>query len=244
MFELTARGEAALTKMEGDIPYVYDDAYYPTRKYKPGEKIAGNLTAGVGHLISRGSTIVDPEGYKWVGKDIPPALRRKWLDEDTDAAEASVENHVKVDLPTNRREALIMFAFNVGVGAFEKSSLLKRVNAGDFEAVPNEFRKWTKTTINGKKVTSEGLRKRREAEIAYWNGAQIVIDIPQGTQTATAQPVKPTPMEIGSMAVGGISAASSFASATGFVGIAIGIAIIVAVAIGGTILVRKYFFPR
>lgn len=244
MFELTARGEAALTKMEGDIPYVYDDAHYPTRIYKPGTKISGNLTAGVGHLISRGSKIVDPAGYAWVGKDIPPALRRKWLDEDTDVAEASVESKVKVDLPTNRKEALIMFAFNVGVAAFEGSTLLKRVNAAQFDAVPAEFRKWTKTTINGKKVTSEGLKKRREAELAYWNGGQVFTEVHQGTQIATAEPTKPTPMEIGSLAVGGVSAASSFASATGFVGIAIGVAIIVAVAIGGAILVRKYFFPR
>ena len=66
-----------------------------------------------------------------------------------------------VDKP-QRIAALIDFTFNLGVGRLKGSTLRKRVNAGDWEAVPAELRKWTR---GGGKVL-RGLVIRREAEIA------------------------------------------------------------------------------
>ena len=66
-----------------------------------------------------------------------------------------------VDKP-ERIAALIDFTFNLGVGRLKGSTLRKRVNAGDWEAVPAELRKWTR---GGGKVL-RGLVIRREAEIA------------------------------------------------------------------------------
>jgi lysozyme len=61
-----------------------------------------------------------------------------------------------------RIAALIDFTFNLGVGRLKGSTLRRKVNAGDWEAVPAELRKWTR---GGGKVL-RGLVIRREAEIA------------------------------------------------------------------------------
>ncbi len=66
-----------------------------------------------------------------------------------------------VDNP-NRLAALIDFAFNLGAGRLRSSTLRKKVNAGEWDAVPTELRKWNK---GGGKVL-RGLTIRREAEIA------------------------------------------------------------------------------
>jgi hypothetical protein len=56
--------------------------------------------------------------------------------------------------------ALVSFAFNVGIGAFRRSSVLKAVNAGDFTAVPERLKLWVKA--DGRRL--EGLVRRRAAE--------------------------------------------------------------------------------
>ena len=57
---------------------------------------------------------------------------------------------------------LVDFSFNLGLGRLKSSTLRKKVNLGDRDAVPTELRKWT---IGGGKVL-RGLVARREAEIA------------------------------------------------------------------------------
>lgn len=66
-----------------------------------------------------------------------------------------------VDDP-NRLAALIDFAYNLGNGALRSSTLRKRVNAGDWDAVPAELMKWNKA---GGRVL-RGLTLRRQAEAA------------------------------------------------------------------------------
>lgn len=247
--ELTKQGELNVRIWEGDIPYVYDDAIYPTRRYQPGDEIEGNLTAGVGHLLSRGDDIFD-EAKRWIGKDIPANIRNNWLDKDTDVAENAVNRLVKVNLNPNQWDVLYSFTFNVGVAAFEGSTLLKKINAGKFNEVPAELAKWNKTTINGKKVTSNGLKKRRALEIAAWLGGKTIELSPEEYREKTAQPVateiaererqKITPTEIisGVGTVGGTAA--GFATSTGWVNVAFGIAIVVAVLVGAAIVVKRY----
>jgi lysozyme len=62
----------------------------------------------------------------------------------------------------DRLAALLDFAFNLGAGNLKASTLRKRVNAGDWDAVPGELRKWNKA---GGRVL-RGLTIRREAEAA------------------------------------------------------------------------------
>lgn len=57
--------------------------------------------------------------------------------------------------------AITDFAFNLGLGRLKASTLRRKINAGDWEAVPGELRKWTR---GGNRVL-RGLVARREAEI-------------------------------------------------------------------------------
>lgn len=67
-------------------------------------------------------------------------------------------------LGTNQFSALVCFAFNVGLGAFETSTLRKKILAGDFAGAADEFMKWT---YSAKKLLP-GLVKRRAAERALF----------------------------------------------------------------------------
>lgn len=65
-----------------------------------------------------------------------------------------------LDTP-GRVAAFIDFAFNLGAGNLKASTLRRKANAGEWDKVPDEFRRWNKA---GGKVLS-GLTKRRAAEI-------------------------------------------------------------------------------
>jgi GH24 family phage-related lysozyme (muramidase) len=74
--------------------------------------------------------------------------------------ESAVNRYVKVKLNQNQFDALVSFAYNLGNKALLNSTLLKRINEGNFLAANNEFRKWV--FANGIKL--QGLVRRREAE--------------------------------------------------------------------------------
>jgi lysozyme len=79
-----------------------------------------------------------------------------------DVAEASdaVARLVTVALSQNQRDALISLVYNIGSGAFEGSTLLRKLNAGDHAGAADEFTRWNK---GGGRVLA-GLVKRRAAE--------------------------------------------------------------------------------
>ena len=83
---------------------------------------------------------------------------------DLQRFEDSVSKSVKVHLTDNEYAALCSFAFNVGCGAFESSTLLRRLNAGENKGrvFNEELPRWCKA--NGQ--TLQGLLNRRNAEIA------------------------------------------------------------------------------
>ena len=55
---------------------------------------------------------------------------------------------------------MVSLAYNIGFGNFSKSTLLKKVNSGNFDGASNEFLKWNKS--GGKELL--GLTRRRERE--------------------------------------------------------------------------------
>lgn len=75
--------------------------------------------------------------------------------------EKAVDRAVKVKLTDNQFSALVSFAFNVGIGAFNKSTLLKVLNEGQYNQVGNQLKRWNR---GGGKVLA-GLTRRRNAEI-------------------------------------------------------------------------------
>ena len=64
---------------------------------------------------------------------------REITQENVEIAEDAVNSFCKKSLTRNQYNALVSFVFNVGRGAFEKSTLLKRVNEGDFEKAAKSF---------------------------------------------------------------------------------------------------------
>lgn len=74
--------------------------------------------------------------------------------------ERDISKLVKVNLTQGQFDALVSFAYNLGVRALSTSTLLKKLNAGDYRGAADEFLCWNKA---GGKVLA-GLSRRREAE--------------------------------------------------------------------------------
>lgn len=142
---LSAEGAAFIAAFEGFRGKLYDDA-------------AGHCTIGYGHLVHRGPTNgSEPEEFK---RGITRERALELLREDAAAAAAEIGRSVKVPLTQQQFDALVCFAFNVGNGAFRDSTLLRRLNAGEYDAVPSELGRWVKA--GGR--TLQGLVRRRGAE--------------------------------------------------------------------------------
>ena len=88
------------------------------------------------------------------------------LEKDLSKVRREVDPLIKVEINDNTRAAIYSFAYNVGVGAFARSTLLKKLNAGDQHGACEEMKRWV---YAGGKVW-RGLVSRREVESALCNG--------------------------------------------------------------------------
>lgn len=94
------------------------------------------------------------------GQHCSQAQAVAWLVEEYDAFERAVLKRAKVALNANQLGALVSFTYNVGIGAFEKSTLLRKLNAGDLTGAAAEFARWNKANAR----VLAGLTNRRKAE--------------------------------------------------------------------------------
>jgi lysozyme len=83
-----------------------------------------------------------------------------WLLADLSWAQTAVNQLVKVALTQGQFDALTSFVYNLGVGNFSKSTLLRKINDKDFSGASKEFEKWV---MSGGRVTP-GLVSRRHME--------------------------------------------------------------------------------
>jgi lysozyme len=124
---------------------------YRDRAYQDS---GGVWTCGYGHTSGVGpSTTCTPE------------LAAQWLTEDTQFAVNAVNNLVEVGLTQPEFNALVDFTYNIGVGAFQKSTLLLYLNQGDYVNAAAQFERWS--YCNGVKVP--GLFNRRVDEETLFN---------------------------------------------------------------------------
>ncbi len=123
---------------------------------KAYQDVAGLWTIGYGHLIRPG------EKYHPYGpvRDITQADAEELLARDSASARNAVVTYVKVPLTANQRMALESLAFNIGAGAFASSTLVRKLNAGDYAGAASEFLRWNKA--GG--VVVAGLTNRRYDE--------------------------------------------------------------------------------
>ena len=154
--KMSENGRELLARWEGVRTQVYKDS-------------AGLPTIGVGHLLTEGEShcgkiVIGGVAVAYDG-GLSEAQVLALLGLDLTRFEDAVNSAVTVVLNQNQFDALVSFSFNVGVGAFEKSTLLRVLNQGRYNEVPDQLRRWVKA--GGQTV--EGLVSRRENEIRLWN---------------------------------------------------------------------------
>jgi lysozyme len=136
---------------------------------KAYKDVAGYPTIGVGHLLTSqekrtGTIMINGKAVSYKN-GLTDEQVKDLLAQDVKKYEKVVIDSVKVPLTQGQFDALVSFSYNVGPNAFKKSNLLRVLNQGKYNQVPNEMRKWVKA---GGRVV-KGLKNRREAEIALWN---------------------------------------------------------------------------
>ena len=143
MMQISERGLALIKEFEG----LYLKAYRCP---------AGVPTIGYGHTagVAMGQTITEQQADEYLRRDV-----RQF--------ERAVERLVKVPLTQGKFDALVSFAFNLGAGALQSSTLLRLLNSGDYAGAAAQFGRWTKA---GGRVLP-GLVRRREAERRLFEGA-------------------------------------------------------------------------
>lgn len=120
------------------------------RVYEPYKDVAGVWTVCDGHTgtdIIKGKKYTDRECDRLLWNDLQPVKK-------------TVDSLVKVPLNEYQRAALYSFTYNVGAGSFSKSTLLKKLNAGDQDGACEELRRWV--YAGGMKF--RGLMNRRDME--------------------------------------------------------------------------------
>jgi len=99
-----------------------------------------------------------------VTKDTPSVTYEqgtKLLELQVEQFERAIDAAVHVALNQNQYDALVSLCYNIGIGNFSRSTLVKLLNAGNSTEASREFLRWNK--VKGKPIT--GLTKRREEEM-------------------------------------------------------------------------------
>lgn len=184
-------------------------------------------TIGYGHTSMAG----DP--YVRQGMVITDIEATNILMRDLRQFEQAVEQAVKVELNDSQFAALVSFAYNIGVGAFKKSSLLKKLNKGDYDAVPAELMKWV--NAGGRRL--QGLVNRRSAEGGLWAKGEFV-----SSNYIKPQPIKDNPLtkaEVIAPLLGAASGLTGFASGAGPFQWALAIVMVIGSLIGAAYFIRR-----
>ena len=124
------------------------------KEFEGCKQVAYQDSVGV-WTIGYGHTKDVYEGQLAIKKTI-----ERWLQEDLEEFESYVSKLVKVELNQNQFDALVAWTFNLGPTNLNESTMLRKLNYGDYESVPDEMRRWNKA---GGEVLN-GLVRRRDAE--------------------------------------------------------------------------------
>jgi lysozyme len=140
--------EKLMAIAESTLDYIIEEEGKRNKAYKD---VKGLWTIGVGHLIRPGeqhlitATLTDEEVKDLLKEDL------KWCSE-------AVESAVKVPLAQAQFDALYSLCFNIGGTAFKNSTVVRRLNAGDYKGAADAILMWNKPAVLEK-------RRRREREL-------------------------------------------------------------------------------
>jgi GH24 family phage-related lysozyme (muramidase) len=137
---MSDEGRKRLTQREGVRLKAYRDS-------------VGIWTIGIGHTAAAGPPSPAP-GMTITAKECDEIFRR-----DLVQYEDAVNKAVKVPLAQHQFDACVSFCYNIGTGGFARSTVVKRINAGDMEGAAKAFMMW---------VTPPEITGRRQSEVAQF----------------------------------------------------------------------------
>jgi len=126
---------------------------------KPYRCAAGLFTVGYGHLIGDGRSLPDTWNRTFTVEEC-----NELLASDVRKFELGVERYINVELSQNQFDALVSFAFNLGNGTLQRSTIRSKLNRGNLAGALETWAKYNKAA--GKVL--KGLDLRRQAEIALF----------------------------------------------------------------------------
>jgi lysozyme len=150
-----AKAEELIKRFEADDINKYLNAYIDP---------VGIPTIGYGSTYN-----YDAKRKVQIGDSITQAKALEWLRKETKTIAPQIKALVKVPINRNQLDSLTSFVYNVGIGAFRSSTLLRLLNSGAPKSeVAAQFDRWNKGTVNGEKVILPGLVRRRSEEKALF----------------------------------------------------------------------------
>ena len=145
---LSNAGAAFIARFEGCILHLYNDP-------------VGHCTVGIGHLVHHGrcdGRASEAEFRNGITRERAFELFRQ----ETVGFAQAVRRNIRVPLNQAQFDALLSWAFNCGAGVLQTSTLARKLNGGDYGAVPAELARWDKAGSPPRPVA--GLTRRRTAE--------------------------------------------------------------------------------
>ena len=144
--------------------------------YAPSEQ----WTVGYGHTNSarHGMSVTEGDAERLLKDDVKPI-------------EALLASTVRAPLNQNEHDALVSLVFNIGEDNWKRSTVLRKLNAGDKLAAAAAFEMWNKARVNGELVTLDGLVRRRAAEKSLFlmpTDASLVVPTADVLPAAECEP--------------------------------------------------------
>jgi lysozyme len=140
-----------LKQVEGEEKTVYKDS-------------TGKDTVGVGHLVL-------PEDNLSEGDEITPEQELAFLRQDTDIATQNIKTHITQGLTQNQFDAILSLVFNIGIGAFDSSTVLKDLNKYDLQNItPDEQTDISNAWLAWKNAGGKPIlltRRQKEVDIFF-----------------------------------------------------------------------------
>lgn len=128
------------------------------------------------------------------GMSVTEADAERMLRDDVDPIEKLLAETVRAPLNQNEHDALVSLIFNIGADNWKRSTVLRKLNAGDKLGAAAAFEMWTRAKVNGELVALDGLVRRRAAEKSLFlmpTDASLVVP------TSDVAPATECELEIG-----------------------------------------------
>ena len=144
--------------------------------YAPSEK----WTVGYGHTSTarHGMSVTEGDAERLLREDVQPI-------------EQLISDTVRAPLNQNEHDALVSLIFNIGEENWKRSTVLRKLNAGDKIGAADAFELWTKAYVNNELASLDGLVRRRAAEKSLFlmpTDASLVVPSSDVSPAAECEP--------------------------------------------------------